>query len=88
MKLIIEISKEDFTLIRSVNSSNVLLLAESRAMLAVKNGKPLDKIRADIELKCDRINTLAASELSYPEHREIQELLHEIMDLYKKESEV
>lgn len=47
----------------------------------------LDEIRAEIEPKCDRINTLA-SELSYPEHREIQELLCEIMDLCKAESEV
>ena len=46
--------------------------------------KVLDKIRAEIEPKCDRINTLA-SELSYPEHREIQELLCEIMDLCKAE---
>ena len=35
-----------------------------------------------IKQKCDRINSLA-SELSYPEQREIQELLCEIMDLCK-----
>ena len=46
----------------------------------------LDKIRAEIEPKCDRINSLA-SVLSYTSHREIQELLCEIMDLCKAESE-
>ena len=46
----------------------------------------LDKIRAEIEPKCDRINSLA-SVLPYTAHREIQELLCEIMDLYKAESE-
>ena len=47
----------------------------------------LDKIRAEIEPKCDRINSLA-SVLPYTAHREIQELLCEIMDLCKTESEV
>lgn len=45
----------------------------------------LDKIRAEIEPKCDRINSLA-SVLPYTAHREIQELLCEIMDLCKAES--
>ena len=52
----------------------------------IANGIPLDKIRAEIEPKCDRINSLA-SVLPYTAHREIQELLCEIMDLYKAESE-
>ena len=47
----------------------------------------LDKIRAEIEQKCDRINSLA-SVLPYTAHREIQELLCEIMDLCKAKSEV
>lgn len=42
--------------------------------------------REEIESKCDRINSLA-SVLPYTAHREIQELLCEIMDLCK-ESEV
>lgn len=46
----------------------------------------LNKIRAEIEPKCDRINSLA-SVLPYTAHREIQELLCEIMDLCKAESE-
>lgn len=46
----------------------------------------LDKIRAEIEPKCDRINSLA-SVLPYTAHREIQELLCEIMDLCKAEIE-
>lgn len=55
-----------------------------------KNGKPFDsvlgEIRAEIEPKCDRINSLA-SVLPYTAHREIQELLCEIMDLCKADSE-
>ena len=46
----------------------------------------LDKIRAEIEPKCDRINSLA-SVLTYTAHREIQELLCEIIDLCKVETE-
>ena len=46
----------------------------------------LDKIRAEIEPKCDRINSLASA-LPYTAHREIQELLCEIMDLCKTERE-
>ena len=51
-----------------------------------KVNEVLDKIRAEIEPKCDRINSLA-SVLPYTAHREIQELLCEIMDLCKAESE-
>lgn len=49
--------------------------------------KVLDKIRAEIEPKCDRINSLA-SVLPYTAHREIQELLCEIMDLCKESEEI
>ena len=55
--------------------------------LRMKQASMLDKIRVEIESKCDRINSLA-SVLPYTAHREIQELLCEIMDLYKVESEV
>ena len=46
----------------------------------------LDKIRVEIDPKCDRINSLA-SVLPYTAHREIQELLCEIMDLIKESEE-
>ena len=45
-----------------------------------------DAIRAEIEPKCDRINSIA-SVLPYTAHREIQELLCEIMDLPSVEQE-
>lgn len=48
----------------------------------------LGKISAEIESRCDRINTLVTSELSYPVCREVQELLCEIINLCKAESEV
>ena len=56
------------------------------AIKALEQEPILDKIRAEIEPKCDRINSLA-SVLPYTAHREIQELLCEIMDLCKAESE-
>lgn len=52
------------------------------AIKALEQEPILDKI----EPKCDRINSLA-SVLPYTAHREIQELLCEIMDLCKAESE-
>ena len=45
---------------------------------AVATSKPLSEIKAEIEKKCDRINSIA-SVLRYPQHREIQELLCEIL---------
>lgn len=61
---------------------------EQNYIRGYKDGKSdlLDKIRAEIEPKCDRINSLA-SVLPYAAHREIQELLCEIMDLCTVESE-
>lgn len=46
--------------------------------------KVLNKIRAKIEPKCDRINSLASA-LRYPAHREIQELLCDILELLQAE---
>ena len=54
--------------------------------LKMKQEPIRDKLRAEIEPKCDHINSLA-SVLPYTAHREIQELLCEIMDLCKAESE-
>lgn len=61
---------------------------EQNYIRGYKDGKSdvLNEIRAEIEPKCDRINSLA-SVLPYTAHREIQELLCEIMDLCKAESE-
>ena len=57
------------------------------AIEALEQEPILDRVRAEIEPKCDRINSIA-SVLPYTAHREIQELLCEIMDLCKAESEV
>ena len=46
----------------------------------------IDDVKAEIEKKCDRINSIA-SVLRYPQHREIQELLCEILASIDKESE-
>ncbi len=51
------------------------------------HGMPLDSVKAEIKEKCDRINSIA-SVLRYPQHREIQELLCEILEsIDKAESE-
>lgn len=46
----------------------------------------VEKIKAEIEKKCDRINSIA-SVLRYPQHREIQELLCGILASVGGESE-
>lgn len=61
-------------------------IALDMAIKALEQESVLDKIRAEIERKCNRINSLA-SVLSYTAHREIQELLCDIMNLCKAESE-
>lgn len=59
-----------------------LMTALDMVIKALEQEPILDKI----EQKCDRINSLA-SVLPYTAHREIQELLCEIMDLCKSEGE-
>lgn len=76
MKLIINIHEKDYKSI--LNRGYV----SSGAFYAIINGIPLNDLKSDIETKCDRINSLA-SVLPYTAHREIQELLCEIMDLCK-----
>jgi len=48
MQIVIDIPEEDFKLIQSVNNTNLLLLAEARAMLAIKNGTPLPEHYGDL----------------------------------------
>lgn len=64
--------------VRYVTQEEVL----DMAIKALEQEPILDKI----EPKCDRINSIA-SVLPYTAHREIQELLCEIMDLCNAESE-
>ena len=82
MKLIIDITEETYKeVIEGKDTSNTNIYT------AIENGTPLDDVKAEIEKKCDRINSIA-SILSYPQHREIQELLCEILaSIGKAESE-
>ena len=84
MTLIIDIPEEEYKCLDYYQSLNQPLFK------AIKNGilldDVLDKIKGEIEPKCDRINSLA-SVLPYTAHREIQELLCEIMDKYTGVSE-
>ena len=80
VKLIIEIPKAMYECIQ-----NRLYCGSLYEYL--EKGIPLDDVKAEIEKKCDRINSIA-SVLSYPRHSEIQELLCEILDsIGKAESE-
>lgn len=47
---------------------------------AVQNGIPLDSVKAEIKEKCDRIDDIARANIfQYAPHREIQDLLCEIL---------
>lgn len=75
-KLIITIPKAKYQYIQELEYGNTDYATTRMLYHAVKVGTPLDS--AEIEKKCDRINSIA-SVLSYPQHREIQELLCEIL---------
>ena len=84
MNLIIDIPKGRLNSIKmfGIKQNEVCML--ERALIS---GTPLDDVKAEIEKNCDRINSIA-SVLSYSQHREIQELLCEILDnIGKAESE-
>lgn len=84
VKIIIEIPKDLYEITKDKVNKNM-----TNALLSVRvaHGIPLDDVKAEIEKKCDRINSIA-SVLSYPQHREIQELLCEILaSIGKAESE-
>lgn len=74
IKLIIEIPKDIYE-----SCKNLWFYDAETLEGAVVQGIPLDDVKAEIEKKCDRINSIA-SVLRYPQHREIQELLCEILN--------
>lgn len=81
IKLVIEIPAETYEYWKT--HRNEYVLAE-----AIKNGISLDDVKAEIKEKCDGINYIV-SDLPYPKHRAIQELLCEILDnIGKAENEV
>lgn len=90
VKLIIEIPKEAKQAFDNAESNDIKGGYYDHGGIigkAIRNGIPLDDVKAEIEKKCDRINSIA-SILSYPRHREIQELLCEILtSIGKAESE-
>ena len=85
MKLIIDIPEEMYKAI-GLGANGFSNYLHTATRLSTPLNEVFDEIRAKIEPKCDRINSLA-SVLPYTTHREIQELLCEIMDLCKEESE-
>ena len=81
VKVVIEIPKDYYEILKCEVEENQ---TDYYPFVVIGNGIPLDK--AEIEKKCDRINSIA-SVLRYPQHREIQELLCEILESIDKESE-
>ena len=75
MKLIIDISDNLYNVIKLDEYG----LHKGKMYDIIRNGTPLNNVKAEIEKKCDRINSIA-SVLRYPQHREIQELLCEILE--------
>ena len=66
---------------------NEITIGEYEEMIAPLKIEIPEREKGEIEKKCDRINSIA-SVLSYPQHREIQELLCEIIaSIGKAESE-
>lgn len=78
VKVIIEIDKRAYKGCQKLRTNDDDGIVGLCAVNAIANGIPLDDVKAEIEKKCDRINSIA-SVLSYPRHREIQELLCEIL---------
>lgn len=84
VKVVIEIPKDYYEATKELIGMNIGGRQSGKGIIyscitAVKYGTPLDSIKAEIEKKCDRINSIA-SVLRYPQHREIQELLCEILN--------
>lgn len=90
MKIAIEIDESRFKDIQRIAEVQIESSHFRTAEQIIAKGVPieqepiLDKIRTEIKPKCDRINSLT-SVLPYTAHREVQELLCEIMDLCKAE---
>ena len=80
-KVIITILKDKYQYIQELEHGNTDYATTRMLYHYIKKGTPLDSVKAEIEKKCDRINSIA-SVLSYPRHREIQELLCEILDTF------
>lgn len=73
IKLIIEIPKPMYENVQ--NGTYCGTLYEE-----LKNGIPLDSVKAEIKEKCDRIDDIARANIyQYAPHREIQDLLCEIL---------
>ena len=75
VKLIIEIPKEEYEYIKALSD---VAIAPNTYSILVKNGIPLDTVKAEIKEKCDNINHIT-SHLPYSTHRFVQELLCEIL---------
>lgn len=85
IKIIAEVDREYYQIIKRDVENH---LTDFYPFEILGNGIPLDDVKAEIKEKCDLINDSIASELSYPHHREIQELLCEIIaSIGKAESE-
>lgn len=76
VKLIIEIPRNEYEYTCERTLSDRSIWDD-----AIRNGIPLDSVKAEIKEKCDRIDDIARANIyQYAPHREIQDLLCEILD--------
>lgn len=86
VKLVVTLSKGQYEILKNIQCGSI----GSRMIVnAVMNGIPLDTVKAEIKEKCDRIDDIARANIyQYAPHREIQDLLCEILEsIDKAESE-
>ena len=77
VKIIIEIPKEEYEYIKALSD---VAIAPNTYSILVKNGIPLDSVKAEIKEKCDSIDDIARANIyQYAPHREIQDLLCDIL---------
>lgn len=90
IKLVIEIPKKEYEAFKELIAINIGGRCSGKGIIqtclnAVKNGIPLDSVKAEIKEKCDSIDDIARANIyQYAPHREIQDLLCEILDIFDK----
>lgn len=89
VKLIIEIDEYTYKDIQSGKVYSSMRDVPQESVSAIAHGIPLDSVKAEIKVKCDRIDDIARANIyQYAPHREIQDLLCEILEsIDKAESE-
>lgn len=82
VNLIVTLSKGQYEILKNIQCGSI----GSRMIVnAVMNGKLLSEVKAEIKKKCDSIDDIAGANIyQYAPHREIQDLLCEILESIDK----